>query len=316
MMGLRVGIVGARRRRQGLGPYVARELVRAGASIPCILGTTRASVEVARRELVETLHLDPRGFVDIDEMLASEPLDALAILSPPESHAMYLEAALAAGLHVFCEKPFLWGGPELGARARRLVAEFAERGLVVRENCQWPFTLPAYEKLFPGVLARPPELFAMSLSPPSGGRRMLPDALPHALSLLQAIVPSPDPAIEEIRFSTADPDAAEILVSFRYRAGPTRVRTEVRLVHGPTQPRAATYGLDGRLAWREVRMSDYRLWLHSETDRVALEDPLGRAVVEFLAAIPRSSEPSDAIAQRLQLLVEILTAFDKREGVA
>lgn len=316
MTDLRVGIVGARRRRQGLGPYVARELVRAGAAIPCILGTTRESVEVARRELLQTLRLRARGFVEIAEMLESETLDALAILSPPESHAAYLEAALAAGLHVFCEKPLLWGGAELGARARRLVEAYAERGLVLHENCQWPFTLPAYERLFPGALARPPRRFVMRLSPLSVGRQMLPDALPHALSLLQAIVPSPDAALEGIRFSATQRDAPEITVRFDYRAGPTRVGTEVRLVHRPAQPREAAYGLDGRVARREVRMSDYRLWLVSETARVALEDPLGKSVAEFVAASRGGAVRSDAVAQRLQLLVEIVTDFDKRQGSA
>ena len=35
----RVGIIGARRRRQGLGPFVARDLRAAGAEIPCFLAT-------------------------------------------------------------------------------------------------------------------------------------------------------------------------------------------------------------------------------------------------------------------------------------
>ena len=51
----RVAIVGPRRERQGLGPFVARDLVRAGADIPCFLATSAATRDAARAELRETL---------------------------------------------------------------------------------------------------------------------------------------------------------------------------------------------------------------------------------------------------------------------
>ena len=53
MTAARVGLIGARRRRQGLGPFVARDLVAAGASVPCFLGTSEETLEAARRELEE-----------------------------------------------------------------------------------------------------------------------------------------------------------------------------------------------------------------------------------------------------------------------
>jgi len=114
-----VGLVGARRRRQGLGPFVARDLVRAGARVPCFAATSAATRDAASGQLAATCGIEARGYTNVDEMLARERLDALAILSPAETHAAYLESALAAGLHVLCEKPLVWGRPDLAADGAR-----------------------------------------------------------------------------------------------------------------------------------------------------------------------------------------------------
>ena len=44
-------------------------------------------------------------YSDLDKMLASEKLDALSITLPTHLHATFSRKALAAGLHVLCEKP-------------------------------------------------------------------------------------------------------------------------------------------------------------------------------------------------------------------
>jgi predicted dehydrogenase len=46
------------------------------------------------------------GYADYAEMLRSAPIDAVVIATPSRLHAPMVEQALAAGLHVFCEKPF------------------------------------------------------------------------------------------------------------------------------------------------------------------------------------------------------------------
>src|SRR5262245_58273094 len=48
----------------------------------------------------------PRVFTDYEAMLKLDDLDAVAIASPVSLHAPMTLAALAAGKHVICEKPF------------------------------------------------------------------------------------------------------------------------------------------------------------------------------------------------------------------
>jgi predicted dehydrogenase len=61
-----------------------------------------------------------------DRMLKEADLDAVIIATPSGSHADLVRKALDAGLHVFCEKPFVLD-PEEG---QRLVELAAERGVV------------------------------------------------------------------------------------------------------------------------------------------------------------------------------------------
>jgi predicted dehydrogenase len=46
-------------------------------------------------------------YADFDRMLEQESLEALVVATPSKLHAAMVEKALARGLHVFCEKPFV-----------------------------------------------------------------------------------------------------------------------------------------------------------------------------------------------------------------
>jgi len=76
-----------------------------------------------------------RCHADYARMLAEERLDAVLIATPPQLHADMVEQALARGLHVFCEKPFVLEP----ARGERLAALAAERGLVNQVGYHYRF---------------------------------------------------------------------------------------------------------------------------------------------------------------------------------
>ena len=242
----RIGLIGARRRRQGLGPFVARGLREAGAEVPCFLATRPETVEPAATALDQHAGVRARGYVELSRMIESEDIDALAVLSPAPTHETYLRAATAAGLHALCEKPLIWGGDGLASRAAIAADEFAARGLLLQENCQWPYTLPAFRALHPDALDAPVERLAMRLSPTSSGIEMLGDALSHPLSLLQALIPEDGPSIERPRFERSTRGEGEaIRVEFDYRAGSCRVAVTVDLVQSREVPREAGLTING-----------------------------------------------------------------------
>jgi len=314
LSGPRVALIGARRSRQGLGPFVARDLCAAGAEIAGFLTTREETLAAAGEELEKTTGQSFRGYTDVDQLLANERPDALAVLSPAETHERYLDAALAAGAHVLCEKPFLWSGDGLAARARRRVDAFAARGLLLVENCQWPHALAAFDALHPTGRSADgaPQRFAMRLSPTSSGAQRIGDCLPHPLSVLQSLSPGAA-SIEQLRFPPVPNGVAGLELEFDYVVGGARTGVSLQFLSDSEYPRPAWIEIDGLRAERRVRMPDYAIEFACGTRSVSAGDPLTLHVLEFVkelravgaGATPRSPEP---IAQRMELLEQVLVA--------
>ncbi len=306
--------MGAGRRRQGLGPFVARDLVAAGAEIPGFVVTSAESRDAVTRAWAADFGIESRGHLDLASLLRAGRLDAIAILSPAETHERHLEAALEAGLHVLCEKPFVWGRPELGPTARRLALAFDARGLLLWENCQWPYALPAFERLHPGALSGAPRRLAMRLQPASRGAQMLGDSVPHLLSLIQALLPGGAGRIERLRFTGVGPDSDRLDLGFRWHSGDRELEVEIELRRSDRHPRQACLEIDGRRAERLVAADGYRLSFAADGRTVPLPDPLTLLVADFVRALPASGERATAsrsreIAERMELLERIVAGY-------
>jgi hypothetical protein len=293
---------------------VARHLDAARAAVVCFLGTSEASVAEAERELARALEPVPAGYLDLETMLAEQRLDALAILSPHETHERYLEAALAAGLHCLCEKPLVWDGPDPVASARRIVDRFQRQGLQLWENCQLPYLLEAYEQLHPGRLDRSPSRFEMQLSPVSIGEAMLVDTLHHPLSLLQVLAPADRPRVEGVRFLDQH-RSKQLRIQFIWDYGPGGLEVEVQLQQQLEPPREAALAVDGAWARREIREPGYRIFLRAGERAVPVVDPVARLVSDFVGTLRGEAAPSlqasrpQAIVQRSELLAELVASY-------
>jgi predicted dehydrogenase len=73
-------------------------------------------------------------YADASEAISAGGIDAVDIVSPPSSHCEQACAALAAGLHVFCEKPLA----TTLAEADRMLAAAAEAKRTLAVNGQFP----------------------------------------------------------------------------------------------------------------------------------------------------------------------------------
>lgn len=305
---IRVALIGARRVRQGLGPFIARDLRLEGLELAGVLGTTEATATEAASQIG-----DLSAYTDFDALLDSESPDAVAILSPAFTHRDYLQRALERGLHVLCEKPLCWG--EGGIEATSLVNSFAAKGLLLYENCQWPATLSAFADLHgaPETL----DTFHMRLSPASRGEQQLGDALPHPLSLLQALTSGPW-HVSDLSFTTTDPSAEEQSVRGKFHSEQGIATFQVDLVRGSSLPREAGYSINGRLARRRVQMPEYSMFLGDGSREVPLADPLRAHLSGFAAALRDTTSgktPPDPspIAERAVMLAGIVSAYRKAQ---
>ncbi len=109
---VRVGLLGC----GGRGTEDASNLVDTGsARVVALADLFPDQLETARKHFDEIQQaksfpaLDPKQlFVGLDafhKILASKEIDAVVIATPPYFHPMHLEAAVAAGKHVYLEKP-------------------------------------------------------------------------------------------------------------------------------------------------------------------------------------------------------------------
>lgn len=281
--GLRVGILGPSRRHDGTGPFVARFLAEAGAEIVAVAASSEPSARAAAEALaVHGIRADVHR--DAAQLMRDPRLDAVAICSPMSLHEEHLELALAAGLHVFCEKPLLWrGGRPCAAAAASLVDRFEARGRSLHCNTQWVHTLDGFAELHGQDRARRPRTFHMELAPPRPGLAMYADAAPHPVSLLVALgagglarearaVWSSGGEALEVALIAEVPGGDDIAATWSFRAQ----------AH---QPRPAAYAIDGARVDREVDLATYTMFLRDRSRKIAIPDPLRQSVKTFLAEL-------------------------------
>jgi len=96
-----------------------------------IVAATDASP--ARRTECRTELPAARWHDSVESLLAGETLDFVDICTPPSSHAALIEAALARGLHVLCEKPLVGAPDELA----RLAGLARAAGVVLHTVHNW-----------------------------------------------------------------------------------------------------------------------------------------------------------------------------------
>ncbi len=299
---LRIGISGFAAPQEGSANHVARHLASLGASIVAVAHPAPGALATAKQGARQT-GAGPHRYADLPDMLAHEDLDAVAICSGVEMHREHLRAALDRSLHVLCEKPLLLEtGRDPVADARPLVEGFAAAGQVLMLNEPWPYTLAAFDKLYPEarVQSRPPEHLAVLLCPCQPGLQMISSAVPHALSLLTALCP-PRGTLERLRVESNDacegvPTA--LTISFQYVHGNGRTNVSIDLCHTRQSPRPAGYSIDGRPVRRVVEMPGYQTYFVAQKSgrmpgdtrerplrRVPIDDPLRLLLSDFLRRV-------------------------------
>ena len=291
---MRVAVVGARRAEQGIGQFVARDLAALGAEVVAIVGTSEETIATAAADLKRLYDLEVRGYRDVETMLTRETLDAVAICSPQQFHAEQMQAALSHKVHVLCEKPLVFmPGADNVAVARPLVEGFSKAGLILMVNQQWPHTLRAFDQCWPAARATPVTQLEMLLAPAEAGPGMIPNAMPHVLSLLLSCVSSGG-RIESLRMER--PAAGRLNVQFEYVHAEGRTSVRTWFVQAARQPRPAGYAINGCTVRRTIRMSDYAMFL--ETGGQELSEIAGGGP-DLAATAARAG--SDEIIQRVLL---------------
>lgn len=283
---MRIALIGGRRKRSGIGAYIAHYFYRGGAEVVAVLGTT----EQTAREAASDLHrygITAAAHTNFERMVKETQPDAVAIASPTSTHCAYLMAAVNAGMHVFCEKPFIWDETDnLQESLTRIVSAAERRQATVAMNSQWPFALPFYEDLCGSLRGQAASSFFIRLSPQCSGREMIVESVPHALSLLYCACGKG--AISNL---TATARAEEMTICFDYACEGPGCEAEIRLTPQRQQPRDFSFGYNGKIATRKLELEHYDIYFQYAGRQCRIADPLDLSVQDFIAAVRDRKAP-------------------------
>ncbi len=308
---MNIAIIGARRAKNGIGEYIARYFHLNGASVTCVLGTSQESSSDAAENL-KRYGIKAKPYSDLNIMMDKEELDAVAIASPGNTHYAYLKECIGRGLSIFCEKPFLEPGRDhFMEDVASLLSLASSGGNPLAMNSQWPFCLPFYEELCGRTDPGDVRSFSIRLSPMCAGIDMIPDSVPHGLSILHAALG--EGRIKDLAMTEGDQGMD---IQFIYETGHGACAAYISLVREMTQPRTFSFGFNGRIAQRIINPETYAIHLDFEGKRVRIQDPLDLSVRDFMHACAAGTEPMigrDHIASTSQLLKQIYSAYDHRQ---
>ncbi len=308
-MAYKVGIIGATRRFQGTGAYIARVFADSGHQIAGVVGTSTESAKQAALDLARLYAIQTTGYTCLDILLQQHAIDILVIASPPATHLEYLQLGTSHNLHIFCEKPFWWPDKILDLTYYQQTlkdvvdkAKYNHRHLQL--NTQWPYTLKDFNRLHPEVLSDGKiNYFSIRLSPQSKGINMLIDAASHGLSMLYQLVGRGD--LNQILIERTD-CSATIKFDYLHKQGCTK--TTFEFIQSNETPKPASYQINGYSVRRTVTLPEYQIQLQSEQQTISIQDPLEASIQDFLASIEAEIEIDEDIlmlgAQHLYQLVE------------
>ena len=311
-MPYQVGIIGAARRHQGTGPFIARQFAQRGHSIAGIIGTSESSAREAQSSLHQNFAIETKAFTSFDQLANEHQLDIAVIASPAGTHLEYLEKALNRHCHVFCEKPLWWPQAEHTEISQQhymdkidcIIKLARNQQCYLHLNTQWPYTLKDFNHLYPDALSgQQISQFAMHLSPQSTGTSMLVDAASHGLSMLYQLLGTGE--LGNIRVQQDDSSA---LINFDYQHHGGCTQTTLGFIQSNETPKPASYQINGYTVKRLVALPEYQIQLQSDHQTIAIQDPLDASIEDFLASIDAQLDTDELAlklgAQHLYQLIE------------
>jgi predicted dehydrogenase len=269
-----------------------------------VLGTT-ATTSLQASSALRKYGIEAHPYTNLNEMVRGEKPDAVVIASPSSTHYEYLLQCVDAGLHIFCEKPFIWDDAiDLRKRMEDIFQKAREKKLTIAMNSQWPFSIDAYETLCGKIVIKKLNTFFIKMSPPFAGREMIPESVPHALSLLYCLLGTGE--IDDLNFESDG--NKEMSIKFSYLFETRACDVVIKLIFQDTLPRDLSFGLNDRIVFRSLGLEDYEIYFNYGDKKLRIVDPLAFSVQNFMEAVEKQTEPFIGalhILHNMSLLKEI-----------
>jgi hypothetical protein len=309
---MKVSIIGAGRTRNGIGEYIGKYFHQHGGKVISVLGTTEKTSLHACSAL-RKYGIEAHPYINFDEMVKTERPEVVVIASPSSTHYEYLLKSIDSELHIFCEKPFIWGDrTNITQTVEEIFKKAGAKKLTIAMNSQWPFAINDHEKICGKVRIKKKNTFSIKMAPAVSGREMIPESVPHALSLLYCLLGEGE--IEDLKFESGG--ARELSIRFTYLFGTKTCDVFIQLAYQETQPRDFSFGLNGQIVSRSLDLENYAIYFNYGNKKLRIMDPLESSVKNFMEAVAKKTGPfigTRHIFHNLSLLKKIDDGFGEFE---
>jgi predicted dehydrogenase len=285
---MKAAIIGAGRNKSGIGQYIGKYFQKNGATVISVLGSTEKTARKASSILTQ-YGIHAAYYTDFNRMIKTERPDAVVIACPARVHYEYLINCVTEGVHIFCEKPFIWQDNADISITSLLenIFETAERNdLKIAMNSQWPFSLPYYEELCGPIDYQKVDTFFIRLSPVVSGKQMILESVPHALSILYTVLGE-----GQIGKLSIQGDPGTIRITFQYIFTSGCCEAIIELVRTIFPPRSFSYGFNGKIFHRVLELDTYDIFFKYLDNILMIKDPLELSVQNFISAVREKREP-------------------------
>ncbi len=144
------------------------------------------------------------------------------------------------------------------------------------------------------------------MSPTSMGKEMIPESIPHALSLLYFQFGKG--RISELNVEWAGPE--EMTIRFRYLFRRSHCEVFIKLVRKEKQPRDFEFGFNYQVVNRSLDLRNYAIYFRYGNEQLKIADPLELSVVHFMEAVKQKNEPFMGYAHILNNLSLLKRIYD------
>jgi len=291
----------------GIGRVHAREFHRAGAPVTGVLARTPDSAIRAAETLAAEFGTPVQAYESLEEIAAAD-FDAVSICSPPQLHLEAMDAFLAAGKYVLCEKPLFWRdglSPTACSDICDRLSKQAAGRLMVNTNNTW-FAESWFERH-----GKPEKIDAFDFhfytNGPFQDAAIGVDLLPHALSVLIY-------AVAEGRISNIEKTVSPGRFHCRFDYGGVQCAVDLR--QDPDGDRAFGFRMDDVAVERIQKIvgGAYSVFL-ARPDRpdaaFQIADPFEISINRFVAGVAaaRRFDTEMATAARVMtMMTEIIAA--------
>ncbi len=279
---MKTAIIGAGRNKSGIGQYIGKYFQKNGATVTSVLGTTEKTARKASSILTQ-YGIDATYYTDFSSMMRRERPDAVVIASPALTHYEYLIKCVKEGVHIFCEKPFVWQDKndiDINSLLENIFETAESNNLKIAMNSQCPFSLPYYEQLCGLVHSQKVDTFFIRLSPVVSGKEMILESVPHALSILYTVLGD-----GQIGNLSIQGYKEKIITTFHYIFTSGYCEVMIELVRTILPPRSFSYGFNGKIIHRVLDLDTYDISFKYSDKILMIKDPLELSVQDFISAV-------------------------------